>query len=93
MEEREFAPFLAIKDNYPKTVVFLDPVLRLRAGIGHREFDGFLLEAGWQKASNGRACRARARWRHPGEAAAAPDARIPYPARRPTPPGVRIAGV
>lgn len=37
----------AVPDNYPKTVVSMDPVLRPHAGIEHRRIDEFLLAEDW----------------------------------------------
>lgn len=41
---REFAPLLAIPDNWPKLVLTLDPVNRSRDGIRHQNIVDFLLE-------------------------------------------------
>ncbi|MDP9800725.1 putative AAA+ superfamily ATPase [Arcanobacterium wilhelmae] len=46
-EEREFGALERISDNYPKTVVSMDPLLRPRAGIEHREISEFLLAEDW----------------------------------------------
>ena len=46
-EEREFGAFNIITDNYPKTVVSMDPILRPRDGIEHRRIDEFLLAQDW----------------------------------------------
>lgn len=45
--EREFGVFASIPDNYPKTVVSMDPVLRPHDGIDHRRIDEFLLAGDW----------------------------------------------
>lgn len=45
--QREFAAFDAIADNYPKTVVSMDPILRPRNGIEHRHIEEFLLAKDW----------------------------------------------
>ncbi|OZG64047.1 ATP-binding protein [Bifidobacterium eulemuris] len=45
--EREFGAFRGIEDNYPKTVVSMDPVLRPRDGIEHRNVEEFLLAQDW----------------------------------------------
>lgn len=45
--QREFAAFDAIADNYPKTVVSMDPILRPRNGIEHRHIEEFLLARDW----------------------------------------------
>ncbi|WP_082440474.1 ATP-binding protein [Bifidobacterium aesculapii] len=45
--EREFGVFRDIPDNYPKTVVSMDPILRPRDGIEHRRIDEFLLAEDW----------------------------------------------
>ena len=34
-EAREFAPFAKIRDNYPKFLLTLDPLLQRRDGIRH----------------------------------------------------------
>ena len=44
---REFGAFDAIMDNYPKTVVSMDPILRPANGIEHRRIDEFLLAEDW----------------------------------------------
>lgn len=41
--DREFGAFDSIADNYPKTVVSMDLILRPRNGIEHRRTDEFLL--------------------------------------------------
>lgn len=46
-EDREFSTLEAVPDNYPKTVVSMDPVLRPHAGIEHRRIDEFLLAEDW----------------------------------------------
>jgi predicted AAA+ superfamily ATPase len=45
--EREFAPLAVIPDNYPKTVVSMDPLLQPRDGIEHRNIEEFLLAQDW----------------------------------------------
>ena len=45
--KREFGAFAGIADNYPKTVVSMDPVLRPQSGIEHRRIDEFLLAEDW----------------------------------------------
>ncbi|MBW3080319.1 ATP-binding protein [Bifidobacterium saguinibicoloris] len=45
--EREFGVFRDVPDNYPKTVVSMDPILRPRDGIEHRRVDEFLLAEDW----------------------------------------------
>ncbi|MBT1161370.1 MULTISPECIES: ATP-binding protein [Bifidobacterium] len=45
--EREFGVFTDVPDNYPKTVVSMDPILRPRDGIEHRRIDEFLLAEDW----------------------------------------------
>ncbi|RSX53624.1 ATPase [Bifidobacterium goeldii] len=45
--EREFGVFKDIPDNYPKTVVSMDPILQPRDGIEHRRIDEFLLAEDW----------------------------------------------
>lgn len=45
--DREFGAFDSIADNYPKTVVSMDPILRPRNGIEHRRIDEFLLAKDW----------------------------------------------
>lgn len=44
---REFGAFAGIPDNYPKTVVSMDPILQPRDGIEHRRIDEFLLAEDW----------------------------------------------
>lgn len=44
---REFSAFNSIADNYPKTVVSMDPILQPRNGIEHRHIDEFLLAKDW----------------------------------------------
>ena len=46
-EQREFGALASIRDNHPKTVVSLDPILRPRDGIEHRRIDEFLLSEDW----------------------------------------------
>lgn len=46
-EAREFGAFRDIRDNYPKTVVSMDPLLRPRDGIEHRNIEEFLLAEDW----------------------------------------------
>lgn len=46
-ESREFGAFSGIADNYPKTVVSLDALLRPRDGIEHRNLVEFLQAADW----------------------------------------------
>ena len=46
-EEREFGSLLKIPDNYPKTVLSLDPILRSQKGIEHRNLVEFLLDPAW----------------------------------------------
>lgn len=46
-EDREFGAFRSIDDNYPKTVVSMDPLLRPRNGIEHRNIEEFLLASDW----------------------------------------------
>lgn len=41
--DREFAPLLDIKDNWPKLVLSMDPVIRSQQGIEHRNIVEFLL--------------------------------------------------
>lgn len=45
--EREFGAFRTITDNYPKTVVSMDPILQPRDGIAHRHIEEFLLARDW----------------------------------------------
>ena len=45
--QREFGVFAGIADNYPKTVVSMDPVLQSHNGIEHRRIDEFLLAEDW----------------------------------------------
>lgn len=42
VEDREYRPFTAIKDNYPKYLFTLDPLLQKRDGIIHRNLADFL---------------------------------------------------
>jgi predicted AAA+ superfamily ATPase len=42
--EREFAPLLAIQDNYPKFVLSLDTFDLSRKGITHKNIRDWLLE-------------------------------------------------
>ena len=44
--EREFGSLEAVRDNYPKYVVTLDPVTRNRNGIIHLGLIDFLLDEG-----------------------------------------------
>ena len=46
-EEREFGSLLKIPDNYPKTVLSVDPILRPQKGIEHRNLVEFLLDPAW----------------------------------------------
>lgn len=46
-EEREFGALANIRDNYPKAVVSMDPLLRPRNGIEHRNIEEFLLAQDW----------------------------------------------
>lgn len=46
-EEREFGSLLKIPDNYPKTVLSMDPILRPQKGIEHRNLVEFLLDPAW----------------------------------------------
>lgn len=46
-EDREFGAFRSISDNYPKTVVSMDTVLRPHNGIEHRNIEEFLLAEDW----------------------------------------------
>lgn len=43
-EQREFEPLLSIPDNFPKMVLSLDPILRPRQGIEHKDLRQWLLE-------------------------------------------------
>jgi predicted AAA+ superfamily ATPase len=45
--DREFGVLESIRDNFPKTVVSMDPVLRPRNGIEHRHINEFLLATDW----------------------------------------------
>ena len=45
VEDREYRPFTAIKDNYPKYLFTLDPLLQKRDGIIHRNLADFLASA------------------------------------------------
>lgn len=45
--QREFGVFKDVPDNYPKTVVSMDPILQPRDGIEHRRIDEFLLAEDW----------------------------------------------
>lgn len=45
--KREFSVLESIPDNYPKTVLSLDPIVRPRSGIDHRKIPEFLLAADW----------------------------------------------
>ena len=45
--QREFGAFDGIADNYPKTVISMDPVLQPRNGVEHRHIDEFLLAEDW----------------------------------------------
>ena len=42
VEDREYRPFTAIKDNYPKYLFTLDPLLQKRDGIIHKNLADFL---------------------------------------------------
>ena len=46
-EAREFGSLRQIRDNFPKTVLSLDPVLRPQFGIEHRHLIDFLLDPDW----------------------------------------------
>lgn len=46
-EAREFGAFAGIPDNFPRTVVSMDPILRPRDGIAHRHVEEFLLAEDW----------------------------------------------
>lgn len=45
-EKREFGALLSIKDNYPKVVLSLDPILRSQKGIEHKDLRQWLLSEG-----------------------------------------------
>ena len=46
--EREFGPLMAIKDNYPKLILSMDPLFtNNREGIVRRNLMEFLLDEGW----------------------------------------------
>ncbi len=42
-EDREFGVLESIRDNYPKYVLSMDPILRNRSGIVHQHITDFLL--------------------------------------------------
>ena len=46
-EAREFGSLRHIRDNFTKTVLSLDPVLRPQFGIEHRHLIDFLLDPDW----------------------------------------------
>lgn len=46
-EAREFGSLRQINDNFPKTVLSLDPLLRPQHGIEHRNLIDFLLDPDW----------------------------------------------
>lgn len=46
-EAREFGSLRRIDDNFPKTVLSLDPLLRPQHGIEHRNLIDFLLDPAW----------------------------------------------
>lgn len=41
-EEREYKPFTTIRDNYPKILLTLDPLLQKRDGVVHKNIMGFI---------------------------------------------------
>ncbi len=43
-EDREYKPFLSIRDNYPKYLLTLDPLLQKRDGVIHKNVMDFIAE-------------------------------------------------
>ena len=41
-EEREYKPFMNIRDNYPKILLTLDPMLQKRDGVIHKNIMDFI---------------------------------------------------
>ena len=41
-EEREYKPFSTIRDNYPKILLTLDPLLQKRDGVVHKNIMDFI---------------------------------------------------
>ena len=41
-EEREYKPFSKIRDNYPKYLLTLDPLLQKREGVIHKNMIAFI---------------------------------------------------